>query len=376
MRNDTAQSPAGGYEHLHIVHVVPKSSGGGAELLVRELSNRQSNKGAVVQAVYYCRLQRDELRTFECSLGLSNSRSLHAVFKLRRELTRFIRQSDGRGSILVHLHLTWGLLYGVLACVGLPVKLVYTEHNTSNKYRAIPGARYVFGEFYKRLDQIVCISKGVDESLAEWLPRSAGGTPRKIIVNGARLMQPPKHGRKPVAGRGLRLVAVGSLTYRKGFDLLVRAAARDEEYLERLVIVGEGEDGDTLKALAEDLGVRAKCDFVGWQSDIEPWLQEADGLVMSSRWEGFGLVAVEAMSTGLPIIAPRLPGISEVVSGSGVEFLYTAGSELELSAAVVRLHQSLSDGASYQRAAVDRASEFSLDRMATRYLDVYSSVAN
>lgn len=364
------------FPSLSIIHVVPKASGGGAELLVRELAARQNIGAVQAQAVYYHRSSRDRLLHFEQCLNLARSRSPHAVSRLREVINGVLASTDARTTVVVHLHLTWGLLYGVLACQGLPVKVLYTEHSTSNKYRKIRGSRYFFGEFYRRLNRVVCISEGVERSLTDWLPSRGKATPRVIVTNGARLMAPPATPRPNPSKRGLRVVAVGSLSWRKGFDILLSALAEGKHFIASAVIVGEGPEHKNLLKVVERLNLEGICKFVGWQRDVEPWFHQADCLVMSSRWEGFGLVAVEAMSTGLPVVAPRLLGLSEVLAGSRAGFLYEPQSATDLLAELSRVHDSLASGDVFEADAVERASHFSLDKMAGEYVRVYQELAN
>jgi hypothetical protein len=360
---------------LLIIHVIPQISGGGAELLVRELCVRQGQQGAQSIAIFFSSSPHDEVSGDRFGLGMRNPRSPLAIFRLRKKLVGVISSKHPDQIIVVHLHLTWGLLYGVPACTGLPVKLVYTEHNTSNKFRRIPGAQLLLSEFYRRLDQVVCISPGVDQSLASWLARSGQNVPRRVVMNGARLMKLPADGRQLVAERRLRLVAVGSLHERKGFDILLLALARSLDRVESLTIVGEGPEYSRLTSLALALGVSEVCRFVGWQADVEPWYHAADCMVMSSRWEGFGLVAVEAMSTGLPVVAPRLAGLSEVLSGCQAAFFFEPESAEGLAATFASVYEALKFNAQrVAELASSHAAQFSLDRMAEQYLDVYEGL--
>lgn len=104
------------------------------------------------------------------------------------------------------------------------------------------------------------------------------------------------------------IVAVGRLVWQKGFDVLLNAYAGLPEKSHRLVIVGSGPELDSLESLAIELGVRGYVDFLGWQRRPDEVIWGADLFVLSSRWEGFGNVLVEALQLGVPVVASDCPG--------------------------------------------------------------------
>jgi glycosyltransferase involved in cell wall biosynthesis len=113
------------------------------------------------------------------------------------------------------------------------------------------------------------------------------------------------------------LAAVGSLITRKGFDLLLRSLRRllDEKGKAHLLIVGDGEEGDRLQALTQELGLCERVHFLGERQDVGAILRGGVDLVVSgAREEVFGLTLVEAGALGLPVTAFAVGGIPEVVA--------------------------------------------------------------
>ena len=114
------------------------------------------------------------------------------------------------------------------------------------------------------------------------------------------------------------IVAVGRLEQVKRFDLLLRAFAivnnRHPDYL--LKIIGGGSLENSLKALADELGIASSVEFMGIRNDVQDILPDAQIMVISSEYEGFSLVALEAMECGLPVVAFNLPSLREINSDS------------------------------------------------------------
>jgi glycosyltransferase involved in cell wall biosynthesis len=112
------------------------------------------------------------------------------------------------------------------------------------------------------------------------------------------------------------VVAVGRLTYQKGFDLLIKSIQRVMESAPdiHLTIVGQGPQNPSLRSLAAKLGVAQSVTFAGQQDNPFPFMTHADLFVLSSRWEGSPNVALESLACGTPVLAFDCPGgIGEVV---------------------------------------------------------------
>ena len=108
---------------------------------------------------------------------------------------------------------------------------------------------------------------------------------------------------------------LGRFVHKKGFDVLLHAAARaaGQGASFRLEIGGDGPEGDSLKALAARLGIEDRVVFCGWVDDVAAFLADADLFVLPSRIEPFGIVVLEAMANGVPIVATRVSGPLETL---------------------------------------------------------------
>ncbi|MDR3388407.1 MAG: glycosyltransferase [Rudaea sp.] len=180
---------------------------------------------------------------------------------------------------------------------------------------------------------------------------------------------------------GVRLLAVGRLSYFKGFDVLLRAVAQVPAI--SLVLIGDGECGNDLRRLARELGIDARVKFAG-RIDMDPAgtatlaaayaAAEIFCLPSTERAESFGLVLLEAMRAGLPTVASDISGsgVGYVVRDGESGLLVPPGDVAALAAALRRLAD---DAGLRRRLGVSGArcwrEEFTLDRAAERTLALY-----
>jgi len=131
------------------------------------------------------------------------------------------------------------------------------------------------------------------------------------------------------------ILAVGRLTKAKDYPNLLQAfSLLPSEYSHVcLAIIGGGEEEETLKAMVVSLGLEERVTFLGLRRDVNHWMSAADLFVLSSAWEGFGLVVAEAMACERVVVATDCGGVKEVVGDAG--FLVKPGVPQELSAALI-----------------------------------------
>ncbi|MEA2154672.1 MAG: hypothetical protein QOE11_812 [Solirubrobacteraceae bacterium] len=249
--------------------------------------------------------------------------------RLGLALARVLR--GGRHDV-VHSHLVhadWHV--GLAGLLGHRPALVSTKHN-HDPFRTGRAFAAVERAWIRRSQATIAIS----ESLADFVERWSGVRPVVVRYGLAAGPPPPP---VPRSRRGRRLLAVGRLERQKGFDVLVEsvAAAHADGADIELEICGEGTQRATLEALIERHGIAANVRLLGLRDDIQARMLEADILVHPARWEGFGLVLLEAMAAGLPILASRVGAIPEVVADGETGLLVPPDDAPALAAAIGRL---------------------------------------
>ena len=290
-------------------------------------------------------------------------RRVTAVRRLRRALSSF--EPD-----LVHTHLVHADVYGAVAAGRTP--LVSTKHN-DDPFRT--GAfRFVERALGRRTRAVICIT----EALARFTADRVGIPREKISVIHYGLDEPPpawSTDAPPALPEDTRLLlSLGRLVPQKGHDVSLRAFAqvREEHPDTKLAILGEGPERERLAALGRELGLGESLLLPGRAGDVAAWLAQAELLLHAARWEGFGLVLLEAMLAARPVVATRVSSIPEIVA-DGETGLLTAPDDPEaLAAALGRVLADPAFGRQLGEAGHARArSEFSVARMANATADVY-----
>lgn len=167
-----------------------------------------------------------------------------------------------------------------------------------------------------------------------------------------------------------RVIAVGRYVYQKGFDLLLKAWAQVEKEFPdwELVIFGEGDRASYIK-LIEELDIHSdRCHLEGRSSDIENEYYQSSLFVFSSRFEGFGMVLVEAMACGLPVVSFDCPcGPKDIVKDGEDGLLIEAGNVSALANGLLSLMNDPERRLSMSKAAQKNAQRFKIEHVARQW---------
>jgi glycosyltransferase involved in cell wall biosynthesis len=268
-----------------------------------------------------------------------------------------------------------------LACSKAPLVLRESNNWTARGVSPRTIGQRIVGMAYRRADRIVCLSNGVnDDTLARYgnvrtqtihNPVDVAGIQRDAQDNAAPTPPWGVKGERDV----VQLIAVGRLTRQKGFDLLIDAVAQLRDLPWRLTILGEGPDLPALLEQARAHRLEDRISFPGFVPNPYPWFAEADLFVLSSRWEGFGHVIVEAMATGTPVLSTRCPsGPDEIITDDVDGVLCDPGSSEALAEALRKL---IGDPSLRQRlavSAVDTPSRFDVTTIVDQYQALFAEL--
>jgi glycosyltransferase involved in cell wall biosynthesis len=211
---------------------------------------------------------------------------------------------------------------------------------------------------------------GVSESVGAYL--DAQGVPSAVVRNGIAAPEPHPGARAELGLEAGDVVVggIGRLDPQKGWDVLCAAAPLIRARIPgaRLVVIGDGPERERLAALGQDAGVS----FAGYRERAGRFAGAFDVAVVPSRYEGFGLVALEAMLAGVPVVASRIGGLPEVVGDTAL--LVPPEDPAALAAAVVELLEQPERARGLTERAGRRAEQaFGRARMAAETLAVWTS---
>lgn len=220
---------------------------------------------------------------------------------------------------------------------------------------------------------IIAVSQGVKEDICHM-----GRFPEarvKVIYNPAATGVSPHRAsqvvRESLWGNGFvnHIISVGTLKEQKDHETLIRAFARlPTELNAKLTILGEGPLRAELVSLIAQFGLQSHVSMPGFVTDPYPWLRTADLFVLSSQWEGFGNVIVEALECGLPVVSTDCPsGPAEILENGRYGKLVPVGDADALAEAMLSGLSEKHD----RQALINRAKDFSVEKIAEEYLDYF-----
>jgi glycosyltransferase involved in cell wall biosynthesis len=261
--------------------------------------------------------------------------------------------------------------------LGLPLFLAHLHGNprleeaegTRRTRLAFTAFRHVVS---RRVDAVLAVSPSLARYAAGAVTRHA---PVHHVPNPVRDLGPATS-QLPDSEGAFRFLSVGRLSRQKGQDILLHALAIARPGLPpvRLTLVGTGPEEASLRQLCTDLGLDDLVTFAGYAPDPAEHFRAADCFVLSSRWEGFGVVLVEALHFGLPLLAADCefgpadlisdPGVGELVAPDDPKAL-AAGLRRAVAGGVTRAGQDRRRAlaAEYTRAAATARHRAVLDRL-------------
>lgn len=223
------------------------------------------------------------------------------------------------------------------AAAGLSIKTINWEHFAAHISLGTPLRRLARHMAARCCTHVVVLTEA---DRAVWLKKYRMREGRISVIGNMNPMHRHTEERIALSGKERVVLAVGRLEREKGFDLLLNAWARIDAASRRgwkLRIVGEGGQSTELRELTRQLSISDEVDFAGQSADVASEYRSAGIFVLPSRFEGFGLVLIEAMTFALPIVSfdcqhgPR-ELIDHQVSGILVEYPSVDEMAMELGA--------------------------------------------
>ncbi len=352
---------------LHIIHAL---HGGGAErFAVALVKNLDRDK---FEAEVVClrdegnwRKELNDRGIKITVLGGIRGLSFLSFFKLWRAV-------KNSAPAIVHTHLFWGDFFGRIAAKLAGVKIIVSTEQNLNYSEGL----------LKRLGKMMTarlanVIVAISLAVKNYAMQNEGAKEKQIVIipNGLEVEKFLNNSRAyDQDNRELLIGSIGRLVRQKGFDCLIRAMAGVSGQV-KCLIAGEGEKRTELQKLIDRLKLAEKAKLVGWQDDVKKFLDGLDIFVLPSRWEGLGMVILEAGLAGLPVIGSKVDGIAEIIADGEDGLLFESGNAAELAEKIKSLRDDQSErmrlGKNLQKKV---AADYSIERITRQYEALYFKI--
>jgi len=239
---------------------------------------------------------------------------------------------------------------------------------------------FLIKKLYPYADRIVAVSQGVKRDLMANF--EIEGRRIEVIYNGLDIKRIKKLSLEAVnhnqfENGTLYIIGIGRLTKQKGFQFLLKAFKLvREKHKVKLLLLGEGEEFNNLESLCRALSIEKEVAFLGFQDNPYKYLARSNIFVLSSLWEGFGNVIIEAMACGIPVIATRCPyGPEEIITDGVNGLLVPVGDVNALAEAILRLLDDEPLRRRLGEAGRRRAEDFDVQKMVSRYEMLFERIS-
>ncbi len=366
---------------MHLAFILSDLNGGGAQKMLINLANWAADNHHRVDIVIFNPkgVYRDLISSNVNIYDLNKSRSLMAIISLSNYLKQ--NHPDVLFSALFHVNIV-SILSKFLS-FNRSTKVVISERNHLTRYlnSCSPQKRLLWSflvrTLYRFSDQVIGISNGVCDDIKTFLPTNVHDRVLTIynpVVTEAFFKAVAQDATSIFPkGCSSKFITSGRIVAQKDYPTLIRAFA---SYLKNdpqahLVILGRGGLEPEIKDLCEDLKISPHVTFAGFVSEPLTYFKQADVFVITSAWEGFCNVIVEALFCGLKIVATDCPsGPSEILKNGRYGVLCPVGDINCISASM----QGIVNQPILKNTQQKRAMDFHIDKIGPQFILLFEDV--
>jgi len=364
---------------MKIAHLVFSFSPGGAEMLVRDIVlNSNTEHTLEVWSIGksgdpdFEENYRNELLSRGITVvsfnKIPHQNRTRAISEIRKAIK--IRKPD-----IIHTHSEIITIYSIFASLGLNKILIETIHNTVISFPVLH--RFFIKHYIKKY---VAISKNTYNLIRNKIGVSPDNI--EIIFNGIDIRR-FHSGERIINNSVKRIIAVGRLddqkdhlTLLKSFVILKDILKKRSMQIPDLMIVGIGRLQNTLQEFITANSLDGNVVLTGARSDIPELLESSDLWVMSSRWEGLSIALLEALASGIPVVATDVGSNNEVIQHGRNGSLVPKENPNALAKEILKLIQDKNLRIKYSTNSIKTIDEFSIMKCAAKYNSLYSIYYN
>ena len=363
----------------NIIYITTSLGMGGAEKQICSLSDTMSHENNITiinlsnHSNNICTPKNKNINIHSLSMDKNPLNFIYSLLSAREIIKK--TKPD-----IVHSHMFHANIFSRLLrlIVKFPV-LICTAHskNEGGKLRMF---------LYRITDWLATISTNVSKEAVDSFIEKKAVKPGRMIsfYNGIdteifsynRISRKIKRHEIGVDDNTPLILSVGRLTEAKDYPNLFYAFSNLNTPIQpKLVIIGDGEEKERLKNLSEELGISDNIIWLGIRHDVQDWMSACDLFVLSSAWEGFGLVVAEAMACERIVIGTDSGGVSEVIGDAG--FIIPIKNSQSLTE-YINMALSLSSEERQElgnKARQHIINNFSLTTISQQWLDLYNKLS-
>lgn len=358
---------------MNIVHLITTIDRGGAENQLLVLVKEQIDSGHNVSVIYLKGKGEliEEFISLRCNVEtkFANKSPIIQLVRLRN----YFKQSR----YIVHCHLPRAEILGAFS-KGMNC-LILSRHNSEAFY---PGAPRILSAWFSRIitlraQYIIAISEAVQKFLITNNELAKGVLPQVVYYGYNKDNSLANNGLNrsdfELSESDFVICTIARIVPQKDYPTLLRAfqLVQSEIANAKLIVIGDGELKKEMVALAEELKIANNVKWLGKVENVLSYLELCDLFVLTSKYEGFGLVLLEAMQSKLPIVAPRISALPEVL-GENYKYLVKAESPDDFSRAMIEIFHS-KNSVDIEKYFESRLKKFDSKKMAQIINDIYLS---
>ncbi len=267
-----------------------------------------------------------------------------------------------------------------------PILSVHSAPSLAFKKRSVikqKFIRYLYSNTTANT-RIIAVSNGIKKELEELYHIQN----IKVIYNPVNIEEVKSKASLKIENNSINnnkfnIIAVGRFVEAKGFIYLIQAFAKIDRNIRdkmNLILVGDGVDRPILEAIVLELAIKNDVKFVGYQDNPYKYMKQSDLFILSSLWEGFGIVLIEAMALGIPIVSSNCKyGPSEILLdenkieyGMLVDLVDDKKKYINnLHDAIIELYNNPKLGEKYTKLSSERITNFHIENIVKNYMDLF-----
>ncbi|HMI07342.1 MAG TPA: glycosyltransferase [Flavobacterium sp.] len=366
---------------MKIMHLCLSLGKGGAEKLLVDSLPFYVNQGHEVRIIQLSSILEEPtyIESVE-NAGIKVITLSNGGFRNLKLIQKLMQAIRSEKPDVLHVHLFPCLYFASIASrlmKNFPV-MVFTEHNNQNRRMTKGYLQPIENFMYARYNAIVAISGNVAAMLRNWLPSQINKI--RIIENGVNVekftaAEPydvvyfSKHFN--LQENNVKLFMASRFNYQKDQQTIIRALELLPHHF-HVFLAGDGPEMGKAQTLANELQRQERVHFLGFRTDIPKLMKSADINILSSFFEGFSGVTLEALSSGKPFLGSDVPGINDIVPDKS--FLFEKENPKQLAGKIMAITTDKDLNQTMVSKGLNHIKQYDMQIMVDRHVNLYENL--